>query len=213
MSSGDKFQVVDVQEFGSNLGSEEPAGTTRGNGPGIDVLGVGPHQVTEGAFVRHFHSAVDQTNLVQSLDLGGQTSVDAENFALDDGTDAEVVEDFAAVLPGVHIAVLAHGLLVEAVDGCDTTSLMVTSEESDAVGPLELQAEKELEGLHRVVTTIDEITHEDVASVGDLTTFFKQFEQIVELSVDVAADSDRGAHRLHIALLDQNFLDLLAQDA
>ena len=163
--------------------------------------------------MRHFHSAVNQTNLVQSLDLGGQSTVDAEDFALNDGTDTEVVEDFATVLPGVHITVLAHGLLIKSIDGCDATRLMVTSEESDAVGPLELQAEKELEGLHGVVSTVDEITHEDVARVGDLSTFFKQLQKIVELTMNVTADSDRGTHWLYIALLDQNFLDLFAKDA
>jgi len=175
MSSGDKFQVVDVQEFGGNLGSEEPAGTTRGNGPGIDVLGVGPHQVTEGTFVGHFHSAVDQADLVESFDFWRQTTMDAENFSFNDSANSKVVEDLATVLPWVDIAVLAHSLLVEAVYGSDATGLVVTSEEGDAVWPFKLKAKEELEGLHRVVAAINKITHEDVASIRDLTTFFKKF--------------------------------------
>ena len=53
--------------------------------------------------------------------------MDAEDFALNDSTDAEVVEDLGAVLPWVGVAILAQSLLVEAVDGGDTTRLVVAS--------------------------------------------------------------------------------------
>ena len=161
--------------------------------------------------MRHFHAAVDQTDLVKGLDLGRQTTVNAEDLAFDDGTDAEVIEHLSAVLPGVDVTVLAHGLFVETVDGSDTTGLVVTSEESDAVGVLELQAEEKLEGLDGVITAIDEVTHENVAGVGDLTTFFEELKKIVELTVNITADGHWGAHWLHIALFNQNLLDLLAE--
>ena len=90
---------------------------------------------------------------------------------------------------------------------------MVASEESDAIGVLELQAEQELEGLDRVVPAIDKIAHENVSSVRDLTSFLKKFEQVMELAMDVAANCHWGAHRLHIAFLDQDLLYLFTQDA
>ena len=38
---------------------------------------------------------------------------------------------------------------------------------------LELEAEEELESFYGVVSSIDEVTHKDVASIGDLTTLIK----------------------------------------
>ena len=138
--------------------------------------------------------------------------MDAEDLALDDGTDTKVVEDLAAVLPGVDIAVLAHGLFVETVDRGDAACLVIASKKRDAVGVLEFEAEEKLEGFHTVVTTIDEVTHKDVARVGDLAAFFKQLQKIVELTVDVTADCDGGAHGLYVALLNEDLFDFLAQD-
>ena len=73
--------------------------------------------------------------------------MNAKDLAFDEGTDAEIVEHFGAVLPGVDVAVLAHRFFVETIHRGDASGLMVSSEKSDAVGVLELQAEQELEGL------------------------------------------------------------------
>ncbi len=37
----------------TDLGAEEPASAARRYGPGLDVLGVAPHEVAEGALVRY----------------------------------------------------------------------------------------------------------------------------------------------------------------
>lgn len=139
--------------------------------------------------------------------------MNAEDLAFDQGANAEIVEYFGAVLPGVDVAILAHSLLVETVDGCNTASLVVASQKRDAVGVLQLKAKQKLECFYRVVATIDEVTHENVAGVRDLTTFFEKFEQVVELAVDVTANRDWRAHWLNIALFDQDLLNLLTEDA
>jgi hypothetical protein len=47
---------------------------------------------------------------------------------------------------------------------------MVASEEGDAIGVLDLEAEQVLEGLDGVVATINKITDEDVASLINLAS-------------------------------------------
>jgi len=71
--------------------------------------------------------------------------MDAEDLAFNDGTDAEVVENFSAVLPRVSVSVLSNGFVIEAVYGCDLSGLVVTSKKSDVSRVLELEAEEELE--------------------------------------------------------------------
>lgn len=51
----------------------------------------------------------------------------AEDLTVDDGGDGEVVEDTAAVLPGVGIAILLLALVVKAVDLRNLTRFVVTA--------------------------------------------------------------------------------------
>jgi hypothetical protein len=95
--------------------------------------------------MRNFHSSVNKSDLVDCLDFRGESSMDAEDLAFNDGTDAEVVENFSAVLPRVSVSVLSNSFVIEAVYGCDLSGLVVTSKKSDVSWVLELEAEEELE--------------------------------------------------------------------
>jgi hypothetical protein len=213
MGAGDQLKVVDVVEFGSDTGSEEPASASWGESPSLNLFWIGPHEVAEGALVRDLHTAFEQADLVEGLDVWGEATVDAEDLSFNDGADTEEVEHFGAVFPGVGVSVLSDRLVVEAVDGGDLAGLVVSAQQRDAAWVLELQAQEQLEGLDGVVATINEVAHENITSVGDLTSFFEKFEQVVELAVNVTTNGHWGAHWLHIALLDEDLLDLLTQDA
>ena len=138
MCSGDQRNVVDVIEFGGDLGAEKPSSTSWGHSPGFDILWVRPHKVAEWTLVRNFHSSVDESNLIDSLDFWGESSMNAENFSFNDGSDTEIVEYLGAVLPWVGISVLSNGLIIEAVDGGDLSGLVVSSQEGDVCWVLQL---------------------------------------------------------------------------
>ena len=138
--------------------------------------------------------------------------MDAEDLTLNDSSNAEIIEHFSAVSPWVWITILTHGLFVETIDGGDSTSLMVSSQKSDTVGIPKLKAEEELKGLDGVVTTVDEVSHENIAGVWNLTSLFKKLKKIVELTVDISANCNWSADRLDVAFFDQNLLDLLAEE-
>ena len=175
MGAGDELEVVDAIELSRHLTAEILARSASVYRPSVlVVIWIRPHKVTERTIVRNLHAAIDKADLIKGLDFRGEATVDAEDLALDDGTDTEVVEDLTAVLPGVDVAVLAHGLFVETVDRGDAACLVIASKERDAVGILELEAEEKLEGFHTVVTSVDEVTHKYIARVGDLAAFFKQ---------------------------------------
>jgi hypothetical protein len=125
--------------------------------------------------VRDLHSSVNKSNLIDGLDFWGESSVNAENFSFNDGSDTKIIEYFCAVLPRVGISVFSNGLIIESVDGGDLSSLMVSSEESNVSWVLQLEAEQELEGLDRVESSVNEISHEDVSGVWNLTTFVEKF--------------------------------------
>ena len=85
---------------------------------------------------------------------------------------------------------------------------MVAEQKRDAVGVFEFQAEEKLEGLDWIPAKVDVISHENVASLRDLTALLKKFEKIVELPW--IANGNWGAHRLSFVLVDENFFTFLA---
>ena len=123
--------------------------------------------------MRDFHSSIDESDLVNSFDLWGESTVDAENLSLNHGTNTEVVEDLRAVFPRISISIFSNGLIIEAVDGRDLSSFMVSSQESDVSWVLKLEAEEELECLHRVEPSVNKVAHENVASVWDLSALIE----------------------------------------
>ena len=148
MRSGNEGDVVDVIELGRNLGSEEPSSASWGHCPRLDILGIRPHKIAEWTLVRDLHSSVNQSNLINGLDFGRKSSMNAENFSLDNSSNAKVIEDFGAILPWVGISIFSNRLIVESVHGRDLSGLVVSSEQSDVSWVLQLQAKQKLESLH-----------------------------------------------------------------
>ena len=99
--------------------------------------------------------------------------MDAENLAFNDSTNSKVIENLSAIFPWVGISVLSDGLIIESVDGGDLSSLVVASKKSNVGGVLKFEAKEQLEGFYRVVTSVNEVTHENIASVWDLSSFIE----------------------------------------
>lgn len=83
MGTADEVELVDVHELVRHLVAEEPASTTRADLEGLNVVGIRPHQVAEGSLVGDLLVPGDDTDLVESLHVGGEASVDAEDLAVD----------------------------------------------------------------------------------------------------------------------------------
>jgi len=86
--------------------------------------------------MRNLHASVDESDLIKGLDFWGKTSVNTENFALDDSANTKIVEDFSAISPGVGVSILSDGLIVETIDCGDLSGLVVASQEGDMSGVL-----------------------------------------------------------------------------
>ena len=99
--------------------------------------------------------------------------MDAENLAFNDSTNSKVIENLSAIFPWVGISVLSDGLIIESVDGGDLSSLVVASKKSNVGGVLKFEAKEQLEGFYRVVTSVNEVTHENIASVWDFSSFIE----------------------------------------
>lgn len=64
----------------SDLGSKQPACPSRADGPGVHVLRVGPHQVTERPLVWDLLIALYSPNLIKGLDIWGKPSMHTQDL-------------------------------------------------------------------------------------------------------------------------------------
>jgi hypothetical protein len=83
--------------------------------------------------------------------------VNAEDAAVNERAEREVVEDLAAPAPDVRRAELAHALIIKAVHLRDLPTLVVPADERDPVWVPDLEREEEQEGLDRVEAAVDEV--------------------------------------------------------
>lgn len=128
MCACNELQAVDVVEFGRHLVSKQPSSTSGRHGPCVHVFGITPDQIAEGTFVGNFLCSCYDADLVQCADLRRQTSVYAENLAIDDSCEGEEVEDLTACLPDRCVAILGLALFVETVDLGDLSRLVVSAD-------------------------------------------------------------------------------------
>ena len=72
---------------------------------------------------------------------------------------------------------------------------MVSSDESNSFWVPYFQSKQEKEGFNTVITSIDEVSHKEIVGIWAFTTNFKEFFQIVELTMDVTANLKKSKGR------------------
>ena len=77
---------------------------------------------------------------------------------------------------------------------------MITSEESNVSWVLNFETKQKLDGLDRVVSSINEVSHEDVPGIGQLTSLFEELQYIMKLAMEVSTDGNRSSDGLDIVL-------------
>lgn len=131
----------------------------------------------------------------------------------DESAEGEVVEDLAAIPPDVRAAVFAQAFIVEAVHGRDLSRFVVASYQCDAIWIPDFEAEEEEEAFEGVEPAIDEIAHEEVVGVWDVSADSEEFHQVVELSMDVSAYCYWGVDLDHIAFFYEELARFMAEVA
>lgn len=67
--------------------------------------------------------------------------MDTKDLVVNDGREGQVVENLRAVAPHVHTAILAQTLIVEPIHLRDLSTLVVATDQCDAVGIANLRSE------------------------------------------------------------------------
>lgn len=109
-----------------------------------------------------------------------------EDLLVDDSSNGQAVEAVGEGLPQLDV-VSSLALIVKAIDTVDGGTLVVTTQNEEVLGVLDLVREEQADSLERLLTTVDVVTEEKVVGLWE-TAVFKQTEEIVVLTVDITAD-------------------------
>ena len=119
MSPANKVKLMFLQELSDFISSKSIGNTPIILTPSLDVpIRISPEKVTQESLVRHVGRALYGPDLVQIRELGGQTSMHAEDLVVDDRSHGQAVEAFGVDLPQTD-AEPALAFVVEAVDAVD----------------------------------------------------------------------------------------------
>jgi hypothetical protein len=113
--------------------------------------------------------------------------VHGEDLLIDDSSNGQAVEAVGECLPQLDV-VSPLALVVESVDTVDGRALVVTAENEEILGVLDLVCEEQADGLEGLLATVDVVAKEEVVGLGGETAVLEQTEQIVVLAVDISAD-------------------------
>ncbi len=108
----------------------------------------------------HLLLPVNRPYLIEGVDRWTQSSVYTEYLIVDNGCKGKVVEDVCAVSPDIDGTILSQTLVIEAINLCNLSALVISPDKGDALRVSHLEGKQEEESLHRVVPSIHEIAHE-----------------------------------------------------
>lgn len=115
-----------------------------------------------------------------------------EDLLINDGSNGETVEAVGESLPELDV-VSALALIVETVDTVDRGTLVVSTQNEEVLGVLDLVRKEEADGLERLLATVDVVTEEEVVSLRGETAVFEETQEVIVLAVDITANLARHA--------------------
>lgn len=108
--------------------------------------------------MRNFLDSVKGSDVVEGIDTGRETSVEAKDLVVDEGGEGKVVEKVGEVLPHVCISILSEAFVVETVHLSNLARFVVATEDGDPLWVSDFQGHKEGHGLDGVVSTVNVVT-------------------------------------------------------
>jgi hypothetical protein len=171
VGTDDVVESIESAESARDVSAPEMACTTVATDESASLDGVRPKEIWDRSIAGGLGEAVESGDLIDSLDLGRQSSMNAEDAIVNEGSKREVIENLVQHLPDARISVVAVALGPEAVELVDGTTFVVSTQHGHSVRVESLVTEQELNDLDAVGSTVDEISQKQVLSLGQRSTY------------------------------------------
>lgn len=167
---------------------------------------------------------INDFDLINRVYGWGQASMHAEYLVVDHDAESQEIKHIREIVPDVGTAVLAGAFSVETVRLGDAARFMISADKVDALGVSEFEADEEGYRFYAKQATVDVVafenltplakkyhrirgtrnsTQEQIVCVGAGSANLENFNQIVELAVDIAHHSDGSSNVDDIAFAHQ----------
>ena len=129
MGPHDHFEPISVQKLISHLLPKKEPRPSRRDCPSLKLLifRVRPHEIDKSSFRRRFFESIDFSNLVKSLNLRGQSSMDPKNLIVNDNRQWKLVKHATAVFPDIRVPVLSANLVVKSINLRDLSAFVIST--------------------------------------------------------------------------------------
>lgn len=155
VSTRDHPQIVVLQEGVRHVRAKDVTCRSRRRVEAhSSFIRVGPKKIAHRTGMGNIYEPVDGPDVIYFLDLGAQTSVDAENHVVHESCQRQEVKDFSEKSPHSVVTVLLYTLIVEPVKSVGVRSLVVASQDSDSVFVADLQSDDQGKTFDTVVASV-----------------------------------------------------------
>lgn len=155
MCPGHKSQAIIVIESFRDILPKRIACPPRTDTPSTSIIRIAPKQITHWPFVWYLLNPIQRSYVVECINAGRKTSVQAEYLVIDQRCQGEVVEEVGEKLPYVGIAILAETFVVEAIHLSDLARFVIAAKNSDSLGIPDLESNEECDCFDWVITSIN----------------------------------------------------------
>lgn len=111
--------------------------------------------------------------IINGPDVWWETSVDTKHFILYDGSEWQIIEYVCAVSPNIQRLILSETLVIETIDLCDLSTLVIPPNQSDPIRIPDFKGKKQQKCLNTVEAPVDKIPQKQVVNMRDITTLLE----------------------------------------
>jgi len=165
MSSCNQSQAIIVVESLGNVLAKRIPSSSRRYSPPASIIWIRPQEIAHRTLVWYLLYAVEGSDIIECINAGRETSVEAEDLVINQGCEGKVVEEVGEVFPDIRVAVLSEALVVEAIDLGNLAGFVITTEDCDALGISDLEGHEEGDSFDGVVSSINIVAHEEIIGI------------------------------------------------
>ena len=181
-----------VQKLSDNVLPKGERDTPIVFAPPVNLLvRIGPEEIAEQTRIRYIRRSDNTFDLIQAGEFRTETTMHAENLFVNDSCRRKAIKAVRESLPELDTKT-PFAFVVKAVDTIDGGTLMVSSEHKKVLGILDLVGQKQANGFETLFAAIYVVAEENIVGFRREAAVLKKAQQIVVLSVHVAANLDGG---------------------
>ena len=114
--------------------------------------------------------------------------MEAEQKVVHQRAKGHVVKQIGQHRPHFGRLILSQALLIKTVYLCRLSTLVVSTQKGDVIRVTKLQQNHQKDCLQAIVPTVHKVSQKQIVDIGTIPTHFKEFDQIVELTVNISAN-------------------------